>query len=67
MLQYQVTRRRCKEAGLDFIGDFCVGMREMHHIVCIVFDRQDPESKRKAHWLIRTLIKDCAEHGWGGV
>jgi FAD/FMN-containing dehydrogenase len=30
-----------------------------------VFDREDAESKRKAHWLIRTLIQDCAEHGWG--
>lgn len=35
------------------------------HIVCIVFDREDSESKRKALWLIRTLIADCAEHGWG--
>lgn len=35
------------------------------HIVCIVFDRKDPESKRKAHQLIKTLIADCAAHGWG--
>jgi len=35
------------------------------HIVCIAFNRGDPESKRKAHWLIKTLIADCAEHGWG--
>lgn len=65
MLQYQVTRKRCDEAGLDFIGDFLVGMREMHHIVCVPFDREDPESKRKAKWLIQTLIKDCAAYGWG--
>jgi FAD/FMN-containing dehydrogenase len=37
----------------------------MHHIVCIVFDRYDVEKIDKAHWLIRTLIQDCAEHGWG--
>lgn len=30
-----------------------------------MFDRGDVESKRKVHWLIRTLIQDCAEHGWG--
>ncbi|KAF8866568.1 putative D-lactate dehydrogenase [Acephala macrosclerotiorum] len=65
MLQYSVTKKRCVEAGLDFIGTFVVGMREMHHIVCIVFNREDLESKKKAHWLIRTLIQDCAEHGWG--
>lgn len=29
MLQYEVTRRRCEEAGIDFIGDFVIGMREM--------------------------------------
>lgn len=29
MLQYSVTKKRCQEAGLDFIGTFSVGMREM--------------------------------------
>ena len=65
MAQYQVTRTRCEEAGFDFIGTFVVGMREMHHIVCIVFDRKDPVSCRKAHWLITTLIEDAAKRGWG--
>ncbi|KAJ5119071.1 hypothetical protein N7476_011423 [Penicillium atrosanguineum] len=65
MLQYSVTKRRAREAGLDFIGTFTVGLREMHHIVCIVFDRKDPDSKSRAHWLIKTLIADCAAYGWG--
>ena len=29
MAQYQITKKRCHEAGLDFIGTFTVGMREM--------------------------------------
>jgi hypothetical protein len=29
MLQYRVTLKRCKEFGIDFIGTFVVGMREM--------------------------------------
>jgi len=37
----------------------------MHHIVCIVFNREDPEQRLRARWLIRTMIKDCAERGWG--
>lgn len=65
MLQYSVTKKRAREAGLDFIGTFTVGLREMHHIMCIVFDRKDPDSKRRAHWLIKILIADCAAHGWG--
>ena len=63
--QYTLCRRRCEEAGLDFIGTFVVGMREMHHIVCIVFDRKNAESRRKAFWLISTLIDDAARMGWG--
>ncbi|KAL6705435.1 hypothetical protein ACN47E_006700 [Coniothyrium glycines] len=63
--QFALTKRRCHEAGLDFIGTFTIGMREMHHIVCIVFDRKNEEQKKKVHWLIRTLIDDCAKQGWG--
>lgn len=63
--QYALTRARCEEAGLDFIGTFVIGMREMHHIVCLVFNRKDPESCRKAHWIITTLIDDAAKRGWG--
>jgi len=65
MLQYSITKKRCREAGIDFIGTFTIGMRELHHIVCIVYDRTNQEKRDKAHWLIRTLIKDAAEHGWG--
>jgi hypothetical protein len=40
-------------------------MREMHHIVCIVFNRKDLGSKKRALSLVQTLIKDAAEKGWG--
>jgi len=40
-------------------------MRELHNIVCITYNRYDRASRDKAHWLIRTLIADSAEHGWG--
>lgn len=39
-------------------------MREMHHIVCTVSGHYKKEKCDKAHWLIRTLIQECAEHGW---
>lgn len=37
----------------------------MHHIVCLVFDRLDPESCHRAHALISQLIDDAAKKGWG--
>ena len=57
--------RSCEEAGFDFIGTFVVGMREMHHIVCLVFNRDDEDSCRRAHQLISTLIDEAAKRGWG--
>ncbi|KAM0227206.1 hypothetical protein ACHAPO_011743 [Fusarium lateritium] len=65
MAQYKLTRTRCEEAGFDFIGTFVVGMREMHHIVCLVFNREDEDSCRRAHKLICTLIDEAAQRGWG--
>ncbi|KUI60993.1 Vanillyl-alcohol oxidase [Cytospora mali] len=64
-LQYAITKKRVLEAGFDFIGTFTVGMREMHHIVCLVFDRKNAEQRDRMHKLIRVLIDDCAAHGWG--
>lgn len=63
--QYQLTRQRVEDHGFDFIGSFLVGLREMHHIVCIVFNRKDEESRQRAHKLIKTLIAEAAARGWG--
>lgn len=38
--QYAVTKKRCLEAGLDFIGTFTVGMREMR--TCPIFSTVGP-------------------------
>ncbi|KAF2221965.1 vanillyl alcohol oxidase [Elsinoe ampelina] len=65
MEQYKLCRQRCEEAGFDFIGNFVIGMREMHHIVEIVFDSTDPKQCKRAHWVISTLVDDCAARGWG--
>ncbi|KAK7731789.1 hypothetical protein SLS53_008610 [Cytospora paraplurivora] len=64
-LQYAITKMRVIEAGFDFICTFTVGMREMHHIVCLVFDRKDAAQRDRLHKLIRELIDECAVHGWG--
>ncbi|PKX95992.1 FAD-binding oxidoreductase [Aspergillus novofumigatus IBT 16806] len=63
--QYELTRRRSEEFGFDFLGAFLVGVREIHHIVCILFDREDPEMRTRAHELIKLLIQEAADRGWG--
>ncbi|KAL1616436.1 hypothetical protein SLS56_011410 [Neofusicoccum ribis] len=63
--QFQHVKQRCKDAGFDYMGTFTVGLREMHHIVEVVFNRQDPDQRRRAEKLIRDLIAECAALGWG--
>ncbi|GME35197.1 FAD-linked oxidase [Neofusicoccum parvum] len=63
--QFQHVKQRCKDAGFDYMGTFTVGLREMHHIVEVVFNRKDPDQRRRAEKLIRDLIAECAALGWG--
>ncbi|KAK6068101.1 vanillyl-alcohol oxidase [Seiridium cupressi] len=63
--QYELTRQCVEEHGFDFLWSIVFGLREMHHIVCLVFNREDKESRRRAHALIKTLIAEAAKRGWG--
>ncbi|TIC95202.1 Vanillyl-alcohol oxidase [Colletotrichum higginsianum] len=65
MKQYTMAKKRFAEARLDYFGILSIGMREMHNIVCIVYNREDPDMRRRAQWLVRTMIQDCADNGWG--
>ncbi|KAF9876401.1 putative alpha methylacyl-CoA racemase [Colletotrichum karsti] len=64
-LQYDMAKKRFAEAKMDYFGILSIGMREMHNIVCIVYNREDPDMRRRAQWLVRTMIQDCADNGWG--
>jgi hypothetical protein len=41
MLLFEKGKKRHGEYGIDFFPGVCVGVREMHLIVEIVFDRAD--------------------------
>lgn len=70
-----MTAKRCAEFGFDYIGTLVVGLRELHHIVCmssyavvnsgLVYDKKNEEQRKKAHKLITLLIEDCAKEGYG--
>ncbi|KAE8319073.1 hypothetical protein BDV41DRAFT_560370 [Aspergillus transmontanensis] len=59
-----VRHQSVLHTGFDFIGVFVVGAREMHHIVCILFDRKDPDLRHRAYKLIQVLIAKAASRGW---
>ncbi|KAH6685763.1 hypothetical protein F5X68DRAFT_222685 [Plectosphaerella plurivora] len=63
--QYEMVKRRFTEFGFDYIGTFVVGWRELHHIVCLTFDKTNPEQRKAAHRCIELLIDDAAAEGYG--
>lgn len=62
---YELARRRHDEFGIDCFPAFCVGLREMHLIIEIVFDRKDPEKRKAALKCLRAMIDDAAKLGYG--
>lgn len=64
LAQFEMTNRLSRKYGFDIIATFIIGMREMHHIVELVFDREDPESRRKVHLCLKEMIDEGAAKGW---
>ncbi|KAF2014751.1 vanillyl alcohol oxidase [Aaosphaeria arxii CBS 175.79] len=62
---FALAKQRHAEAGIDLMPAFCVGLREMHIIVEIVFDAQDADMKQKAEKCLRDMIDDAARLGYG--
>ena len=65
MKQYQMIRSRSEEYGFDYIGEFAIGWREMHHVFMLMFDRRDEAEMARAHELFALLIDEAAQAGYG--
>lgn len=51
--------------GLDYVGEFIVTQRCMHHIVDVVYDRTDPEEMQRAHDCFAELLDEFEKAGYG--
>ncbi|MGO3153772.1 MAG: FAD-binding oxidoreductase [Galactobacter sp.] len=65
MSQYGDTKRICDEWGIDYLAQFIIGLREMHHICLPLYDTTSSESRGKALQMTRDLIDAGAERGYG--
>jgi hypothetical protein len=65
MKLYSLGKRRHDEFGIDFLPAFIVGLREMHLIVEIVYDKNDPARRKAANDCLREMIDDAAKLGYG--
>jgi 4-cresol dehydrogenase (hydroxylating) flavoprotein subunit len=65
MRQYAMAKARAAEFGFDYYGGFTAGERYLHHIVAIIFDRNDPAQTDSAGDLLRVLMSDARAAGYG--
>lgn len=65
MALYELALKRHDEFAIDLFPAFIVGLREMHLIVEIVFDRGDPERRSAALKCLRAMVDDAAKLGYG--
>lgn len=65
MKQFTMIRDRIHEYGYDYVGEFAVGWRDLHHIVFMTFDSDDEDDRRNVDELFHVLVKEAAEAGYG--
>jgi hypothetical protein len=65
MQLFALGKRVHEQYGIDFFPAFCVGLREMHLIVEIVFDRASAAEKERALGCLRDLVDEAARMGYG--
>jgi 4-cresol dehydrogenase (hydroxylating) flavoprotein subunit len=63
--QYEMIRDRCIEYGFDYIGEFLIGWREMHHILMLMFNRANEKQRAAAYELFGILVDEAAAAGFG--
>nr|WP_029134949.1 FAD-binding oxidoreductase [Sedimenticola selenatireducens] len=63
--QMDLAKRILGKYGFDYVGEFIVGWRDMHHVIDLLYDRTNPEETSKANACFRELIDEFAAQGYG--
>ncbi|HEY5719962.1 MAG TPA: FAD-binding oxidoreductase [Gammaproteobacteria bacterium] len=63
--QMEMAQRILAKHGLDYVGEFIVGWRDMHHIIDVLFDRTDPAQMQRAYACFDELLAEFSAAGYG--
>ncbi|CAL8981799.1 4-cresol dehydrogenase [hydroxylating] flavoprotein subunit [Rhodoplanes serenus] len=63
--QMEMAKRILNRHGIDYVAEFIVGWRDMHHVIDLLFDRTDFNQTRAAHACYRELLQEFAAQGYG--
>lgn len=62
--QTRLAKEILAEYGLDYVAEYIVGMRDMHHIIDVLYDRSDPDEMARAHECFAKLLTEFGKRGY---
>ncbi|RIK94746.1 MAG: 4-cresol dehydrogenase [Burkholderiales bacterium] len=63
--QMRMAKSILAKYGFDYVGEFIVGWRDMHHVIDLLYDRTDPAEMQKAYACYDELLHSFAKEGYG--
>jgi 4-cresol dehydrogenase (hydroxylating) len=60
-----IATRILNKYGFDYVSEFIVGWRDMHHIIDLLYDRTQPEEMKRAYSCFDELLTVFTNNGWG--
>jgi 4-cresol dehydrogenase (hydroxylating) len=62
--QAKLAKTILNKHGLDYVGEFIVGWRDMHHVIDVLYDRTNPEETKAAHACFSELLEEFEKEGY---
>ena len=63
--QVDLAKRILGKHGFDYVGEFIVGWRDMHHVIDLLYDKTDPEQTKSAFKCYDELLAEFLKQGYG--
>jgi 4-cresol dehydrogenase (hydroxylating) len=63
--QMAMAKKILAKHGFDYVAEFIVGWRDMHHIIDLLYDRTKPEEMKAAHACFDELLDAFTKAGYG--
>lgn len=62
--QAAMAKRILHKHGLDYVAEFIVAPRDMHHVIDVLYNRVDPEETRRADACFNELLDEFEKEGY---
>lgn len=63
--QMKMAKEILGKYGFDYVGEFIVGWRDMHHVIDLLYDRSDDTQTKNAYACYDELLHTFAKEGYG--